>query len=81
MKIEPTTHNPLRLVLDYLDTIGTGIVTQDVIDHVRSYLKFGGVYCETDGEVLACLALMHNLDMIDLIETEHYYEVKVRYGK
>lgn len=80
MKIETTTHNPLRLVLEYLDTT-EGVVTQDVLDHVKSYLSLGGVHCETDGEVLACLALMHNLGMINLTETEHYYEVKVTYGK
>lgn len=81
MKIELTSHNPLRLVLEYLETVRDGIVTQSVLEHVKGYLELGGVTCETDGEILVCLALMHNLHMIDLIETENYYEVKVIYGK
>lgn len=81
MKIEPNSHNPLKLVLEYLDTAGGKLLTQDVLDHVKAYLELGGVYCETEGEVMACLALMHNLEMINLIETEHYYEVYTTYGK
>lgn len=80
MKIELTNHNPLRLVLDYLAT-AEGPVTQDILEHVKRYLELGGVTCETEGEVMACLALMHNLHMIELTETKYYYEVKVIYGK
>lgn len=81
MKIELTNHNPLKLVLDYLGT-AEGLVTHDKLDHIKRYLELGGVCCETEGEVLVCLAIMHNLQMIDLVQLEeNYYEVKVIYGK
>ena len=81
MKIETTHYNPFRLVLDYLE-IEQGPVTPNVVEHVKRYLELGGVCCETEGEVFVCLALMHNLQMIELIELkENNYEVKVIYGK
>lgn len=80
MKIQPNLYNPLKLVLEYLATV-EGPVTQEVLEHVKRYLELGGVSCEADGEILACLALMHNLHMIELTETKYNYEVKVIYGK
>lgn len=80
MKIQPNQYNPLKLVLEYLAT-AEGPVTQEVLEHVKRYLELGGVVCETEGEVLACLGLMHNLQMIELTETQYFYEVKVTYGK
>jgi len=81
MKIELTNHNPLRLVLDYLAT-AEGFVTHSKLEHIKGYLELGGVVCETEGEVLVCLAIMHNLGMIELTnDEENYYEVKVIYGK
>lgn len=81
MKIEPNNHNPLKLVLEYLETVSGMAVTHTILDHVKGYLQLGGIQCETEGEVMACLALMHNLEMIELIQKDNYYEVKVIYGK
>lgn len=80
MKIETVRYNPLKLILDYLGTV-EGPITQDMLDHVKWYLAMGGVCCETNHEILACLAIMHNLGMIELTDTKYYYEVKVIYGK
>lgn len=85
MKIEPTSFNPLELILNYLKPISGQYLTLEVLNHIKAYLELGGVTCDNNHEVVSCMAIMEELGLIKTVEHREnnttYYEVYTTYGK
>lgn len=80
MKIEPNNFNPLPGLLNYLDNTAPGL-TALKLDVIKEALKWGGVDCEGPEDTLTCLAVLAELGVLEIVDKNEHYEIRVKYGK
>lgn len=83
--VESGGFNPLGLILLYLEPISGSYLTREILEHIDSYLRLGGIICESTDETLDCLLTLEEIGLVKLLEDKTdnntYYKVYTTYGK
>lgn len=85
MLMQQSEYNPFNIILEYIPEVAEGPLTLEQLEMISGFLELGGIHCESPEEVVKCLFLMRDLNLLAIKEfknkNEIYYEVTKIYGK
>ena len=79
MKIWPRRFNPIAAILQTIPNRTPQFLTVEQVTTVVGLLALGGIHCECNEDTLACLKLLHELELleVEVITTNNTINIKV----
>ena len=67
MRVEKSSINPLAALIDILPEVAKPLLEED-LSRISLMLNAGGIYCSTNSNILDCLRLLEDLQVLELEE-------------